>query len=124
MKAAVLLGIALCAITVAPAFAAPKFSFGDDTGSYANDGECDDPRFSGPGMTGTALLSDDVLQVPEQEGVGAEAEQQCGHDHERGPHDPLAWRQRCAHACHRRWAPRHAGRGRWTPAQSRSLRSP
>ena len=61
MKAAVLLGIALCAITVAPAFAAPKFSFGDDTGSYANDGECDDPRFSGPGMTGTALLSDDVL---------------------------------------------------------------
>lgn len=25
--------------------------FGDDSGEWANDGECDDPRFVGPGMT-------------------------------------------------------------------------
>lgn len=30
--------------------------FGDDTGTYANDGECDDPRFIGPGM-GASLES-------------------------------------------------------------------
>ena len=36
-------------------------SFGDDNGEYANDGECDDPRFVGAGMTTTALLADDIL---------------------------------------------------------------
>ncbi len=29
--------------------------FGHDKGDYANDGECDDPRFSGPGMGSVAL---------------------------------------------------------------------
>lgn len=61
MKATFLAGIALFSLMAAPAFAAPKVSFGDDNGSYANDGECDDPRFTGPGMTATDLLSDDVL---------------------------------------------------------------
>lgn len=61
MKAAVVFGVALLALSGAPAFAAPKVSFGDDSGSYANDGECDDPRFAGSGMTGTTLLSDDIL---------------------------------------------------------------
>ena len=33
--------------------------FGDDTSMWANDGECDDPRFEGPGMTETELLEAD-----------------------------------------------------------------
>jgi hypothetical protein len=61
MKAVLVAGVALCAVLTAPVLAAPKFSFGDDKGEYSNDGECDDPRFAGPGMTGTPLLSDDVL---------------------------------------------------------------
>jgi hypothetical protein len=35
--------------------------FGDDEGEWSNDGECDDPRFTGPGMTATTLLQDDIL---------------------------------------------------------------
>ncbi len=31
------------------AVAGKYFSFGDDSGDYAHDGECDDPRFKGPG---------------------------------------------------------------------------
>ena len=34
--------------------------FGDDASDFANDGECDDPRFKGPGMA-TKLLSSDIL---------------------------------------------------------------
>ena len=32
--------------------------FGDDTSEWANDGECDDPRFSGPGMADEAVDAD------------------------------------------------------------------
>jgi hypothetical protein len=35
--------------------------FGDDGGRWANDGECDDPRFEGEGMTDTRLLSEDAM---------------------------------------------------------------
>ena len=35
---------------VDPATAAAAIDFGDDSSVWANDGECDDPRFSGPGM--------------------------------------------------------------------------
>ncbi|MEM9502276.1 MAG: hypothetical protein AAF941_10595 [Pseudomonadota bacterium] len=35
--------------------------FGSDGGNWTKDGECDDPRFVGPGMTDTALLADDIL---------------------------------------------------------------
>lgn len=52
---------ALMVLMTGASQAQPAYSFGDDNGEYANDGECDDPRFDGPGMTGTALLSDDVL---------------------------------------------------------------
>lgn len=38
-----------------------SLSFGDDLGEWAHDGECDDPRFAGPGMTDTPVLSDDIL---------------------------------------------------------------
>ena len=37
-------------------------NFGNDNGQWSNDGECDDPRFEGSGMTTTPLLSDDVLR--------------------------------------------------------------
>jgi hypothetical protein len=45
--------------TVEPAAAAGP-DFGDDNGKYARDGECDDKRFAGPGMTNTPLLDEDV----------------------------------------------------------------
>lgn len=34
--------------------------WGDDAGKYAKDGECDDKRFVGPGMTDTPLLDSDI----------------------------------------------------------------
>lgn len=34
--------------------------FGDDASVWANDGECDDGRFAGAGMTTTPLLDDDI----------------------------------------------------------------
>lgn len=34
--------------------------FGDDASDWANDNECDDPRFEGKGMTGTDLLQEDI----------------------------------------------------------------
>jgi hypothetical protein len=51
----------------APASAAPGLSaaieriqWGDDNGKFARDGECDDKRFTGPGMTSTPLLDSDI----------------------------------------------------------------
>ena len=38
--------------------AAPDF--GDDNGKYSRDGECDDMRFEGAGMTTTPLLDEDI----------------------------------------------------------------
>lgn len=35
-----------------------KISFGNDNGNYPNDGECDDPRFEGPGMDSIILFED------------------------------------------------------------------
>lgn len=35
-----------------------EIDFGDNSSSYANDGECDDPRFEGPGAATTLLDSD------------------------------------------------------------------
>lgn len=52
---------AFLAMASLSAHAAPAVSFGDDNGDYANDGECDDGRFEGKGMTSTPLLSEDVL---------------------------------------------------------------
>lgn len=43
------------------ALAASDPDFGDDEGEWANDGECDDPRFAGKGMTTTTLLPEDAL---------------------------------------------------------------
>jgi hypothetical protein len=38
-----------------------SWSFGDDSSQWANDGECDDPRFSGDGMAAT-LLDEDTMR--------------------------------------------------------------
>lgn len=40
--------------------AAEAPDFGDDASDWARDGECDDPRFVGPGMTATLLLPADM----------------------------------------------------------------
>lgn len=48
-------------LATTPILAAPKVNFGEDSGEYTKDGECDDPRFSGAGMTSTPLLADDIL---------------------------------------------------------------
>ena len=53
MIAAISLGLA------GPAFA-QNIDFGDDSSEWSNDGECDDPRFEGPGMTVTPLLDSDI----------------------------------------------------------------
>jgi len=37
-----------------------SIDFGDDSGDFADDGECDDPRFRGQGMTATPLMHDDI----------------------------------------------------------------
>ena len=38
----------------------PNINFGDDSGRFSKDGECDDKRFTGPGMTSTPLLDSDI----------------------------------------------------------------
>ncbi|WP_157033309.1 hypothetical protein [Loktanella sp. S4079] len=57
--------IITCVMVATCLFAGPvlaqNVNFGDDSGEWANDGECDDPRFEGAGMTSTPLLQDDVL---------------------------------------------------------------
>jgi hypothetical protein len=40
------------------ALAVDGIDFGDDLGSWANDGECDDPRFTGPGTASTLIEAD------------------------------------------------------------------
>jgi hypothetical protein len=37
-----------------------RIQWGDDNGSFSNDGECDDKRFEGAGMTSTPLLDSDI----------------------------------------------------------------
>ena len=39
---------------------ASRIQCGDDTSKYAKDGECDDKRFTGAGMTTTPLLDSDI----------------------------------------------------------------
>lgn len=54
----ILPGLILFALSL-PA-AAQQIDFGDDASMWANDGQCDDKRFSGPGMTPTILLDSDI----------------------------------------------------------------
>ncbi|MEO9462026.1 MAG: hypothetical protein ABJ242_04750 [Marinomonas sp.] len=47
--------------TETPTFTAESdIDWGSDLGEFANDGECDDKRFEGAGMTDTELLDEDV----------------------------------------------------------------
>ncbi|MBV1687664.1 hypothetical protein KRR38_08230 [Novosphingobium sp. G106] len=39
---------------------AQNIDFGDDASKFSKDGECDDMRFSGPGMTDTTLIDSDI----------------------------------------------------------------
>ena len=39
---------------------ASRIQWGNDTSKYAKDGECDDKRFTGAGMTTTPLLDSDI----------------------------------------------------------------
>lgn len=48
------------AAVASPASSTLIVDFGDDASKFARDGECDDKRFSGPGMTSTPLLDSDV----------------------------------------------------------------
>ena len=52
------LAVAILAAPV-PAFA-QNIDFGDDASRFAKDGECDDMRFSGAGMTDTTLIDSDI----------------------------------------------------------------
>jgi len=48
------------ATTPPVAAAASGVDFGDDASKFSRDGECDDKRFTGPGMTDTPLLDSDI----------------------------------------------------------------
>lgn len=54
------LALALLLSALAAPLAAQSVDFGDDTSRWSNDGECDDSRFTGPGMTRTPLLDTDI----------------------------------------------------------------
>ena len=45
-------------ISLSPGGGADRVSFGNNTSQWANDGECDDPRFEGKGMAQTLLDED------------------------------------------------------------------
>ena len=55
-----LLALALPAPLLAMQAQQANFEFGDDSSQFSNDGECDDMRFTGPGMTETPLLVQDI----------------------------------------------------------------
>ena len=50
----------LLAMMRTPASLSRSIDFGDDTGAWAHDGECDDPRFRGDGMAASPLSDDDL----------------------------------------------------------------
>ncbi len=51
---------ALLLLSLSLPAAAQEIDFGDDASPFANDGQCDDSRFVGPGMTSTPLLVSDI----------------------------------------------------------------
>lgn len=56
LRAAAIAGCAGFPLYATPALAV---DFGDDSSRWSNDNECDDPRFTGMGMTATPLLDED-----------------------------------------------------------------
>jgi hypothetical protein len=53
--------IAMLASAVPAQAAADTPNFGDDASRFAKDGECDDMRFDGPGISETLLIDSDIL---------------------------------------------------------------
>lgn len=63
--AAPLLAVSLTSASAFANYPAASFDgldFGDDAGDFARDGECDDLRFTGEGMTATPLTPDDIFR--------------------------------------------------------------
>ena len=60
MRFPAMIGAVALALAGSPA-AAQTIDFGTDSSQWANDGECDDGRFAGSGMTTTPLLQEDVM---------------------------------------------------------------
>jgi len=58
MKSLNIFFITLASATLLSACGGDKVEFGDDSSQWANDGECDDPRFEGRGMAATLLAED------------------------------------------------------------------
>jgi hypothetical protein len=56
----VLAVLSVLAMTAPLPATAQSISFGDDASRFARDGECDDMRFSGEGMTDTTLINSDI----------------------------------------------------------------
>lgn len=52
--------VSLLAAGTPQAAFAQNIDFGDDASQFSKDGECDDMRFSGPGMTSTTLIDSDI----------------------------------------------------------------
>ena len=48
------------ALSIPTPAAAQSVDFGDDSSQFAKDGECDDMRFAGAGMTDTLLIDSDI----------------------------------------------------------------
>lgn len=66
MKQKFLLGLPLillaaCQEQVVAQIDGQTINFGDDSSQWANDAECDDPRFAGPG-THEVLLAEDIYR--------------------------------------------------------------
>ena len=56
----ILAAIAVLSLANPASLAAQSVDFGDDASQFAKDGECDDMRFVGAGMTDTPLLDSDI----------------------------------------------------------------
>ena len=54
----IILFIFSTSLMLMPHASAQSFSFGDNDSEYAHDGECDDPRFAGPGMANSPSYAD------------------------------------------------------------------
>ena len=50
--------LAVALLALAPGSGQAQVNFGDDESGWSNDGECDDPRFEGPGMADVLLEED------------------------------------------------------------------
>jgi hypothetical protein len=73
-----------CAGVALAATPAGAVDFGDDSSRWANDDECDDPRFTGMGMTATPLLDEDAFH----DATDCRTEYEAGLITLRGPNDP------------------------------------